>query len=82
MIDRKLLIAVDVLPGVGAAIRRRRDGILNLMASARDLRRRAELIEGQAQQAYDALERRIHDIWTPEQVRTAQSQGGRSHAAD
>lgn len=81
MIDNDFLLAVNALPEVGAPLLRRRDGILRLVASAEDLRKRAALIEGQAQQAYTALERRVYEIWTPEEVSAARVKGGRHHAA-
>ncbi|SHI11958.1 stable inheritance protein KleA [Pollutimonas bauzanensis] len=77
MVNIRFLRAVEFLPEVGASILRQRDGVLNLLATASDLRRRAELIEEQAQQAQQVLERRVREIWSEAQLEAAAGRAGR-----
>ena len=64
MIDMEFLLTIDKLPEVGVQILRRRDGVLSLLSSAEDLRRRADLIEDQAFQAQNALKDRVAKLWS------------------
>ena len=68
MIDMEFLLAIDKLPEVGVPILRRRDGVLNLLSSAEDLRRRADLIEDQALQAQEALKARVAKLWSDREM--------------
>src|SRR5690606_30691394 len=68
MIDMEFLLAIDKLPEVGVPILRRRDGVLNLLSSAEDLRRRADLIEEQALQAQNALKCRVSKLWSDNEM--------------
>lgn len=68
MIDMEFLKAIDKLPEVGVPILRRRDGVLNLLSCAEDLRRRADLIEDQAMQAQKALKVRVAKHWAVKEL--------------
>ncbi|TFL14056.1 hypothetical protein CSC67_07760 [Pusillimonas caeni] len=68
MIDMEFLLAIDKLPEVGVRVLRRRDGVLSLLSSAEDLRRRADLIEDQALQAQNALKARVGKLWTDKEM--------------